>query len=84
MEGKKYFQGLQKLGVLFFILFEALVYVLMGGLQAVPGLTGLVVFQLFLGGLAVMFMDEVTTKWGFGSGVSLFILAGVAWRLFTF
>ena len=34
-EGKKYYQGLQKLGVLFFILFEAFVYVLMGGLQAV-------------------------------------------------
>ena len=30
-----------------------------------------------------MFMDEVTTKWGFGSGVSLFIVAGVAWRLFA-
>jgi preprotein translocase subunit SecY len=28
-------------------------------------------------------MDEVTQKWGFGSGVSLFIVAGVSWRLFT-
>jgi preprotein translocase subunit SecY len=82
-EGKRYFQGLQKLGVLFFILFEALVYVLMGGLQANPGYTTIVVAQLVLGGLAIMFMDEVSTKWGFGSGVSLFILAGVAWRLFT-
>ena len=82
-EGKKYFQGLQKLGVIFFIIFEALVYVLMGGLQAAPGFTGIVVFQLVLGGLAIMFMDEVSTKWGFGSGVSLFILAGVAWRLFN-
>jgi len=82
-EGKRYFQGLQKLGVLFFILFEALVYVLMGGLQAQPGYTAIVVIQLILGGLAIMFMDEVSSKWGFGSGVSLFILAGVAWRLFT-
>jgi len=80
-EGKKYFQGLQKLGVLFFILFEALVYVIMGGLQAVPGFAWLVVVQLILGGLAIMFMDEVTTKWGFGSGVSIFIVAGVAWRI---
>jgi len=30
-----------------------------------------------------MFMDEVTQKWGFGSGVSLFIVAGVARSLFT-
>jgi len=82
-EGKKYYQGLQKLGVLFFILFEALVYVLMQGLQAAPGFTFIVILQLILGGLAIMFMDEVTTKWGFGSGVSLFIVAGVAFQLFT-
>ncbi len=82
-EGKKYFSGIQKLMVLFFIVFEALVYVLMKGLQALPGLTWLVVLQLILGGLLIMFMDEVSQKWGFGSGVSLFIAAGVGWRLFT-
>lgn len=82
-EGKRRFQGLQKIGVLVFIVFEACVYVLMGGLQAAPGLAGIVIFQLILGGLAIMFMDEVTTKWGFGSGVSIFIVAGVAWRIFT-
>ncbi len=82
-EGKKFFQGLQKLMVFFFIIFEAIIYVLMRGLEAVPGYTGIVIFQLILGGLAIMFMDEVVTKWGFGSGVSLFILAGVGWRIFT-
>ncbi len=82
-EGKKYFQGLQKLGVIFFIIFEALVYVLMGGLQAVPGYTGIVILQLVIGGFMIVLMDEVTQKWGFGSGVSLFIVAGVAWRLFS-
>jgi len=82
-EGKKFFQGLQKLLVFFFIIFEAIVYVLMKGLQAVPGYTGIVIFQLILGGLAIMFMDEVVTKWGFGSGISLFIVAGVGWRIFT-
>src|SRR3989338_9533798 len=82
-EGKKLFQGLQKFGVIFFILFEASVYVLMGGIEANPGFTLIVIFQLFLGGLAIMFLDEVSTKWGFGSGVSLFIVAVVAWRLFT-
>jgi len=82
-EGKRYFQGLQKIGVLFFILFESLVYVLMGGLQANPGMQWIVVIQLVLGGLTIVYMDEITTKWGFGSGVSLFIVAGVAWRLFN-
>jgi len=82
-DGKRLFQGIQKMGVLFFIVFEAIVYVVMGGLAAVPGFTGIVIFQLILGGLAIMFMDEVTQKWGFGSGVSLFIVAGVSWRLFA-
>lgn len=81
-EGKKYFSGLQKLMVFFFIIFEAIVYVLMGGIQAVPGLAWLVVIQLILGGLLIFFMDDISQKWGFGSGVSLFIAAGVGWRLF--
>jgi preprotein translocase subunit SecY len=82
-EGKRYFQGLQKIMVFFFVVFESLVYVLMKGLEALPGYTFIVVFQLILGGLAIVFMDEVVQKWGFGSGVSLFIAAGVGWRLFT-
>lgn len=82
-EGKRYFQGLQKLIVFFFIFFEAAVYVLMQGLQALPGLTWLVIFQLCLGGLAIVFMDDLMNKWGFGHGVSLFIVAGVGWRLFA-
>jgi|TARA_Y100000034_G_C6907119_1_gene421311 preprotein translocase subunit SecY len=82
-EGKKFFQGLQKLMVFFFILFEAVIYVLMGGIRAAPGFTYVVMFQLVLGGLAVLFMDEICQKWGFGSGVSLFIAAGVGWRLIT-
>ena len=82
-EGKKFFQGIQKLLVFFFIVFEAMIYVLMQGLQAAEGFTSLVIFQLILGGLAIFYMDDLTTKWGFGSGVSLFIGAGVSWRLFT-
>lgn len=82
-EGRKFFQGLQKILVLFFIVFESFVYVFMQGLQASPGLEGLVIFQLILGGLAIFYMDELTSKWGFGSGVSLFIAAGVSWRLIT-
>lgn len=82
-EGKKLFQGVQKLGVLFFIVFESVIYVVMQGLQAVPGFAGLVIFQLIIGGLAIMLMDEVVSKWGFGSGVSLFIVSGVALQIFT-
>jgi preprotein translocase subunit SecY len=55
----------------------------MKGLEALPGFAGLVIFQLILGGLAIYYMNELSEKWGFGSGVSLFIAAGVSWRLFT-
>lgn len=83
VEGQKFFQGVQKLLVFFFIIFEALVYVLMQGLQAAPGFAWLVILQLIIGGIAIYYMDQVTTNWGFGSGVSMFIAAGVSWRLFT-
>lgn len=83
VEGKKFFQGLQKLLVFFFIIFEAMIYVLMRGLEASPGYAPILIFQLILGGLAIMFMDEVCNKYGFGSGISLFIAAGVGWRLIT-
>src|SRR3989338_8929121 len=107
-EGKKTFQGVQKLLAIFFIIFEATIYVSMGGLstgqyynpatnqfliEAVPGaialsasmvttLKFLLIFQLFIGGMMILFMDEVVSKWGFGSGISLFIAAGVSQSIF--
>ena len=90
-EGKKTFQGLQKIFAFFFIAFEAAIYVFMGGLAPPPEFAGtsiflqlqlLLIFQLFLGGLLILYMDEVVSKWGFGSGVSLFIAAGVSEEIF--
>jgi len=94
-EGKKFFQGLQKLLAIFFIIFEAIVYVFMGGLSpngfnniiyagspAYFPLQLILVFQLFMGGMLILFMDEVISKWGFGSGISLFIAAGVSQQIF--
>ncbi len=89
--GKKTFQGVQKLLGIFFVVFEAAIYVFMGGLAPDPALQGtllfrymelILVFQLFLGGILIMFMDELITKWGFGSGISLFIAAGVSQEIF--
>ncbi len=107
-EGKKTFQGVQKVLAIFFIVFESFIYVAMGGLapgtffnpatqqfttQAVAGVISLsttmilslkllLIFQLTLGGLLIMLMDEVVSKWGFGSGISLFIAAGVSKSIF--
>jgi len=85
-EGKKRFQGVQKLLSLFFIVFEAGIYVLMGGLAPSPLLDPsqfrtmemILIGQLIVGGILIMFMDEIISKWGFGSGISLFIAAGVS------
>jgi len=90
-EGKRRFQGIQKLLSIFFIAFEALIYVFMGGLAPPAEIAGtalyfqlelLLVFQLTVGGLLIMLMDEVVSKWGFGSGISLFIAAGVSQSIF--
>ncbi|MEM1578858.1 MAG: preprotein translocase subunit SecY [Archaeoglobaceae archaeon] len=44
-----------------------------------PGVISFLIFiQLFIGGVLIVYMDEVVSKWGIGSGVSLFILAGIA------
>ena len=82
-EGRKFFQGVQRILTFFFIIFEAMIYVLMKGLQAVSGFEALLIFQLVLGGLAIYYMDDLMSKWGFGSGISLFIGAGVSWQLVT-
>ncbi len=91
-DGKKRFQGYQKLLSVFFILLEGTIYVIMGGLAPNPAYIGtplyaqlelVLIFQLFLGGILIMFMDEVVSKWGFGSGISLFIAAGVAQQIFV-
>jgi preprotein translocase subunit SecY len=90
-EGKKKYQGIQQLTSIGFILFEAIIYVFMGGLAPSPELAGtalylqlqwLLVLQLFLGGFLVMLMDQLVSKWGFGSGISLFIAAGVSQSIF--
>jgi preprotein translocase subunit SecY len=82
-EGRRFFQGIQRILTFFFIIFEAVIYVLMQGLQASAGLAPLLIFQLVLGGIAIYYMDDLMNKWGFGSGISLFIAAGASWQLIT-
>lgn len=90
-EGRQRFQGLQKLCSFGFIILEGCIYVFMGGLAPSSSLAGtpaffqlelLLILQLLLGGILIMFMDEVISKWGFGSGISLFIASGVAQQIF--
>jgi preprotein translocase subunit SecY len=87
------YQGLQKLLVVVMILLTGIPLVFIGGLiqpdsaiaqQLGIGLFGLkwVIFvQIFVGAILVLFMDEIISKWGVGSGIGLFIVAGVSQRL---
>ncbi len=78
-EGKTLFQGTQKFLAIVFSVLEAAAYVLFGAIPAAsPDLAWLVILQLSFGGWIAIFLDELISKWGFGSGVSLFIVGGVA------
>lgn len=37
--------------------------------------------QIFLGGILIFYLDSIVSKWGLGSGVGLFIIAGVSQQL---
>ncbi|HDD46213.1 MAG TPA: preprotein translocase subunit SecY [Candidatus Aenigmarchaeota archaeon] len=81
--GKALFQGTQKLLAILFSFIEAFAYVVFGAVPArSPDFVPLVVLQLAIGSILVLFMDEVISKWGFGSGVGLFIVAGVSKQIF--
>jgi preprotein translocase subunit SecY len=76
---KVIFQGTQKLLAIIFTIFEAAVLVLSGALPpSDPSFTGILLLQIVIGGILIIFLDEVVSKWGFGSGVGFFIAAGVA------
>ena len=88
------FQGTQKLLVLVMIVVEGLPQVLGGYLLPDAGLAAsmgvslgmislLIFLQICLGGVLILFMDEIVSKWGVGSGVGLFIVAGVSQQLIT-
>jgi preprotein translocase subunit SecY len=43
----------------------------------------IIILQLSLGAYLVFMMDELISKWGIGSGISMFIAAGVSQSIFT-
>ncbi|MBI2085592.1 MAG: preprotein translocase subunit SecY [Candidatus Aenigmarchaeota archaeon] len=76
------FESTQKLLAIVITVIEAVAYVSFGAVPAKAGASAmlviLLILQLSLGGWLVILMDEIVTKWGFGSGISLFIAAGVS------
>ena len=79
---KSHFQATQKVLSIVFTVFEASVLVLTGNIVPIDGsYTGLLILQLVLGALVIIYLDEVVSKWGFGSGIGLFIAAGVCQQI---
>lgn len=86
------YQGLQKLLVIVVTAMTALPLVFAGGfLPPDPvlgqrlgigdvGVQWVLFLQIFVGGILILFMDEIVSKWGIGSGIGLFIIAGVSQR----
>jgi len=97
-EDRAVFQNTQKFLVIVMLLIQAIPQVYgylipsevfvstLGGYFAGRGLLVariLIISQITLGGYYLFLLDEVVSKWAVGSGISLFIVAGVAQGLFT-
>ena len=87
------YQGLQKVLVLVMCCLTGLPMVFAGTFLPVDsqvaaslgigesGVKWLMFAQIFMGGVLILYMDEVISKWGVGSGIGLFIIAGVSQQL---
>jgi preprotein translocase subunit SecY len=82
-EGRKKFQTWNKVLSVVFCFASAAAYIFAGALPVAGGtsIAVLVILQLAAGGLIVILLDDIIAKWGVGSGVSLFIAAGVSTQI---
>ncbi len=95
---KAVYQGVQKLLIILMIFVESIPQAF-GYLVPDPGFVSslnsfapgygsflaqtIIIAQLFIGTYLVFLFDELVSKYGIGSGISLFIAAGVSQQLFT-
>ena len=83
------FTGASKVLSVFMTIFEGLAFILGGAYNVTSSTTGVtmppsiqndffILLQLVVAGVVIILLDEMLQKnWGFGSGISLFIAAGV-------
>ncbi len=85
-EGRAKFQSTQKVLAYSLCVVNALGFVLtgtFGNVMGSPFLIALLTGQIALGGMIIVILDDLIQKWGFGSGVGLFIAAGVSKAVFV-
>ena len=79
-EDRSLFTGVSKVFSILLTAFQASAYIISGLFGRLNFIQSIIIFlQLLSAGLIVILLDEMVQKgWGIGSGISLFILAGVA------
>jgi len=82
-EDRALFTGVNKFFGILMVIFQALAYIIGGAYGNVkPDIAFLICLQLVMAGIILMLLDELVQKgWGIGSGISLFIAAGVAQQI---
>ncbi len=82
-EDRSLFTGASKVFSVILTAFQASAYLVGGFYGNIDPVQSVVIFvQLLAAGVVLMLLDEMIQKgWGIGSGISLFILAGVAQRI---
>jgi len=81
--GKAKFQSLQKLFAIFMCFFEGFIYPMSGMVpSAGPFNIFILGLQIAIGSILLLYLDEVVSKYGLGSGIGLFIAGGVSARFF--
>ncbi len=88
-EDRGLFTSASKVFSIMFTAIQSIAYLVSGIYGSIGATTSVIIFLQLLGaGMIVMLMDELVQKgWGIGSGISLFIMAGVAqtilWDMFS-
>ncbi|WP_292459461.1 preprotein translocase subunit SecY [Methanothermococcus sp.] len=78
------FQGLQKLFAIFMCFLEAIMFVGAGAFGPLsPTIMLTLILQLAIGAILLIYLDEIVSRYGIGSGIGLFIAAGVSQTIFV-
>ena len=90
-DDKKKFHEVQKVVAILLAFVEAAIFVVTSRgfivdpnlAAAFPFLPALIILQVAMGSVIMLYLDEIVSKYGIGSGISLFIAAGVSFQIFS-
>ena len=81
-DNRAMFQALQKGFAIFMCFLEAAMFAGIFGLSSIP-LYITVMIQFAIGAILLIYLDEIVSRYGIGSGIGLFIAAGVSQTIFV-